>query len=78
MSNDKTGCERHSHTYANPFPLMSDSELKLLAAGISEDGLFGPAALSEGKNLDGQNRWLDCQQLNFESDTLVYKGQPLG
>lgn len=52
--------EYEEHPAAQLFPLMSEDELKDLAADIKKNGLLEPVALYEDKVLDGRNRLRAC------------------
>src|SRR5262245_60645033 len=67
------------HPAADRFPLMSEAELKELAADIKENGLQHPVVLTEidGKPavLDGRNRLDALESLGQELFDSVRKGK---
>lgn len=54
------------HEAANIFPMLKESDLELLAADIKKRGLLTPILLTEGKILDGRNRYLACLRVGVE------------
>lgn len=66
------------HPVANVFPLMLESELAELAADIAANGLREPIWLdSDGKVIDGRNRYLACQRAEIEPMFRTYDGDDL-
>lgn len=49
------------HPAAAIFPMMSDEELRNLAADIQENGLVEPVVVYHGQVLDGRNRLRACE-----------------
>lgn len=67
------------HPIAAIFPLMSASELDLLAADIESNGLRDPIWILEGQILDGRNRYRACVLRDIDHRVEHYKGKdPIG
>jgi len=63
------------HPVAEIFPLMADAELEALAADIKESGLREPVWLhSDGRLIDGRNRYLACQKAGVAPTTREWGG----
>jgi len=63
------------HPVAEIFPLMADAELEALAADIGENGLREPVWLhSDGRLIDGRNRYLACQKAGVTPATREWDG----
>ncbi len=67
------------HEYANIFPQMADAEYSGLLQDIRANGLLEPIVISNGKILDGRNRYRACMELGIEPrfEDLVEKTAPL-
>lgn len=66
------------HPYADRFPMLGVEELDRLAADIAENGLQNPIVLdSEGRILDGRNRWAACELAGVTPETVVHEGDDL-
>ena len=68
----KTTCD--SHPIADIFPLLSETELKVLADDIKENGLQVPITLFDGHILDGRNRYQACLMANVKPTFVEYTG----
>lgn len=67
------------HPLADIFPMIPESEIKLLAQDIKTNGLLQKIILHENKILDGRNRYLACRMADVEPVFMDYKGKnPLG
>jgi len=53
--------EPKTHPAAEMFPMMTDIELRELAADIQKNGLLEPVVLYHGVVLDGRNRLAACK-----------------
>ncbi|HUY37092.1 MAG TPA: hypothetical protein VMV69_30535 [Pirellulales bacterium] len=62
------------HPLANIFPLMSESELGVLAADIAAHGQREPIHTFEGRILDGRNRFNACRKANLEPRFVAWEG----
>lgn len=66
---------REHHPVADLFPMLPDDELKDLAADIRERGLLQAIVLdSQGRILDGRNRYAACELASVEPDFETYDG----
>lgn len=63
-----------AHEYAGIFPMLSDAELKSLAADIAENGLQVPVTTYEGRILDGRNRYRACEMAGVDPTLEEYQG----
>ena len=63
------------HPIARLFPLMSDTEFRLLVDDICVNGLLEPLWIYEGKVIDGRHRLLACQALNIVPTTREWNGE---
>lgn len=63
------------HPLAACWPLMSDAEIKEMAADIDANGLTDPIWLYEGKILDGRNRYRACQLIDYDHRVEHYRGK---
>lgn len=63
-----------AHEIANVFPMLSDAELKSLAADIAENGLAVPITTYQGKILDGRNRYRACEIAGVDPTMEEYYG----
>jgi ParB-like chromosome segregation protein Spo0J len=67
------------HEYANIFPILEGDELEALRADIAENGQINKIILYQGKILDGRNRYIVCEMLGIEPETIEYiDDDPLG
>jgi len=62
------------HPLANIFPLMSESELDVLAADIAAHGQREPIYTHQGRILDGRNRFNACRKANREPRFVSWQG----
>jgi len=74
-SNGNQDFEMHPHQHANIFPMLSDAELRLFAADITENCLLDPAVLCDANILDGASRRLARKRLDYEPGTIVNGGK---
>lgn len=58
------------HEAASPFPLMQPHEAEELRRDIAEHGQREPIVLHEGAILEGRNRYLACEALGIEPETV--------
>lgn len=66
---------REHHPVADLFPMLPDDELKDLAADIRERGLLQAIVLdSQGRILDGRNRYAACELASVEPEFETYDG----
>ncbi|TXH09376.1 MAG: hypothetical protein E6R03_16910 [Hyphomicrobiaceae bacterium] len=63
-----------SHPYAELFPMMTDDELRELAADITTNGQREPITTLDGMILDGRNRFLACELDSNEPKLIEYDG----
>ena len=67
------------HPLAKIFPEIEGKALDALVEDINNNGQQSPAALYEGKILDGKNRYRACEQLGKELMVREYDGKdPIG
>lgn len=65
------------HPAATLFPMLTEDELRELAADIQDHGLQVPLVRTvTGELLDGRNRWLACQMAGVEPAWETYEGDP--
>lgn len=62
------------HPASNIFPMMSSEEFDSLVADIEVNGQLEPIYTSEGKIIDGRNRWMACEKLGVKPKTREWKG----
>lgn len=63
------------HPVAEIFPMMSDREMLDLVEDIREYGLREPIWLhTDGRIIDGRNRFISCRQLGIEPDVRTFAG----
>ena len=62
----KAEVQKLAHPAANIFPMMSDSELDVLAKDIAENGQNEGIIYLHGKIIDGRNRWVACEMIGKE------------
>ncbi|HVC94219.1 MAG TPA: ParB N-terminal domain-containing protein [Pirellulales bacterium] len=62
------------HPLANVFPLMSDGEIKELAADIEAHGQREPIYVFEGQILDGRNRFKACKMAKRQPSFEPWEG----
>src|SRR5215213_2603856 len=61
------------HEAANLFPMMDEAALTELAADIKANGLRDPIwRHTDGRIIDGRNRWLACQRVGVECRDRTY------
>lgn len=63
------------HPIADLFPMMTDDELKSLAADIKSNGLKEPIVVLDDKILDGRNRERACRIAKVETKTVAFRGK---
>ena len=64
-----------AHPYADRFPMLGAEELERLAADIAENGQQHPIILdTDGRILDGRNRWAACEIAGVTPETVLYEG----
>ena len=63
------------HPIADLFPMMTDDELKSLAADIQANGLKEPIVVLDDKILDGRNREKACRIARVEPKTVAFRGK---
>lgn len=67
--------KREFHPVANIFPLMQGQEFSDLCEDIEIHGLRDPICLhSDGRIVDGRNRYLACEQRGIEPEFYDYDG----
>ena len=67
------------HPACTIFPPLPDDELRELADDIATNGLRNPIVLSEGKVLDGRNRYLACEIAGVKPRFIDFQGDdPIG
>ena len=67
------------HPACTIFPPLPDDELRELADDIATNGLRNPIVLSEGKVLDGRNRYLACEIAGVKPRFIEFQGDdPIG
>jgi ParB family chromosome partitioning protein len=70
---------RGAHPVADLFPMMDDDGLRDLAADIADYGLLEAVWLhSDGRIIDGRNRWRACVIAGVEPATRTYEGDDDG
>lgn len=68
--------ELTAHPVAALFPMLPDDELQELAESIKARGLEHPIVLdSEGRILDGRNRYAACNLAGIEPRFVTFEGQ---
>lgn len=68
--------KREFHPVANIFPLMQGQEFSDLCEDIETHGLRDPICLySDGRIVDGRNRYLACEQRGIEPEFYDYDGE---
>lgn len=66
------------HPLAERFPMLSEDELREMAASIAERGQYTPCRLApDGLGLDGRNRVAACALANVAPRWEVYEGDPI-
>lgn len=71
--------EYNVHPYADLWPLLPDGELRMLADDIRTHGLREPIWLhSDGRIVDGRNRYRACGLAGIEPATRIYEGAEEG
>lgn len=63
------------HPAAELFPMMSDDELRALAADIKANGLQQPVIMFGAQLLDGRNRWRACEIAGVEPRLRDWNGK---
>ena len=67
--------ELKSHPVADIFPMMSGDEYSGLITDIQENGLLEPIWLhSDGRIIDGRNRYRACLEGGVEPEFRTYDG----
>lgn len=66
------------HPFAERFPMLSEQELRDMAASIADTGQLHPCVMnSEGLGLDGRNRVAACRIASVEPTWTVNDGNPM-
>lgn len=66
------------HPFAERFPMLSEQELRDMAASIAETGQLHPCVMnSEGLGLDGRNRVAACRIAGLDPTWTVNDGNPM-
>jgi hypothetical protein len=66
------------HPLAERFPMLSEDDLRALAASISEHGQYVPCRMTvDGLGLDGRNRVAACALAEVEPKWLAYDGDAI-
>lgn len=66
------------HPFAERFPMLSEQELRDMAASIAETGQLHPCVMnSEGLGLDGRNRVAACRIAGVEPTWTANDGNPM-
>lgn len=66
------------HPYADKYPMLPDDELAELAESIAQNGLRQPIVLdTEGRILDGRNRYAACEKAGVAPEFVTYEGEDL-
>lgn len=63
------------HEVTQLFPRMSGAEFKALVADIREHGIRQPVLVTDGKIVDGRNRWEACKKIGIECPTVEWDGK---
>lgn len=67
-----------AHPYADKYPMLPDVELEELAESIRANGLRQPIVLdTEGRILDGRNRYAACERAGVAPSFTTYEGEDL-
>lgn len=75
MTSSNQDTKLRVHPVADLFPLLAGDELAELVEDIKERGLLQPIVLdSEGRILDGRNRYAACQLAGVEPQFTTYDG----
>lgn len=65
------------HPFAQRFPMLSEDELRDLAASIKETGQLHPCVMApDGLGLDGRNRVAACRMAGVDPEWTVSEGAP--
>jgi ParB-like chromosome segregation protein Spo0J len=62
------------HPVAGLFPLLEGAEFLALVEDIRQNGVREPITLTEGKILDGRNRYRACKVLDIDPPTREWSG----
>jgi hypothetical protein len=66
------------HSLAERFPMLTEEELREMAASIAERGQYVPCRMTpDGLGLDGRNRVAACALAGTEPQWEVYEGDPV-
>lgn len=67
-----------AHPYADKFPMLPADELAELAESIRANGLRQPIVVdTEGRILDGRNRYAACEKAGIQPEFVTYEGEDL-
>ncbi|MCM3906873.1 ParB N-terminal domain-containing protein, partial [Trueperella bernardiae] len=67
-----------THPYADKYPMLPADELAELTQSIRANGLRQPIVLdTEGRILDGRNRYVACEKAGIQPQFTTYEGEDL-
>lgn len=69
---------RKIHPAAAAYPMLSEDDLRALAADIAANGLLHPIVVDEsGAVIDGRNRLAACELAGIEPTFVIHDGDPV-